>query len=174
MTAQDADEDCTECREANPANCMKVGYCRHRDGPTPPEPRQSAYVCQTPGFPHTNPVQNPTTTLAVDLAWLAENCFSVSVRVNDDRGCYQTVASVFDMGAGADPLDHARIPSIDGLLWQREDFESAEDMALCIRLNHLIRVQAYTRTAGGFYMAQGSDLARVVRRVTAMCEGETA
>lgn len=135
---------------------------------------RSAYVCQTPGFPHENPAQTATTTLAVDLAWLTENCFSVHVAVNDNRGCYQTIAFMFDMAPGADPLIHAKRAdgSEPGPLWEREDFESAEDLALCIRLNHLIRVQAYTRTAGGFYMAQGSDLARVVRRVVAMCEGE--
>lgn len=127
---------------------------------------RSAYVCQTPGFPHENPAQTATTTLAVDLAWLTENCFSVHVAVNDNRGCYQAVSDVIEFYSGVGAVDDGE-PE-----WSRQDFESDEDMALCIRLNHLIRVQAYTRTAGGFYMAQGSDLARVVRRVAAMCEGE--
>lgn len=122
-----------------------------------------AYECCTPGFPHENPPQMPTTTLAVDLAWLAENMFSVSIDVNDNRGCYQTVADVVEFHTGHGGGDE------DEPEWQRQDFESEADMALCMRLNHLIRVQAYPNTAGAFNMAQGSDLARTVRRLAVMC-----
>lgn len=125
-----------------------------------------AYVCATnyvnavPGFPHSNPLQSPTTTLAVDLAWLAENMFSVSIGVNDNRTCYQTVT---------DALDFQMTMCSDGAAWEELDFESEADMALCISLNHLIRVQAYPNTGGAFNMANGSDLARTVRRLAVMC-----
>lgn len=122
----------------------------------------SGYQSRLPGFPHENPAQTATTTLAVDMAWLAENMFSVSIDVNDNRTCYQRVADVVDFQSGQGGV--AGEPE-----WQAQDFESEADMLECIRLNHLIRVQAYPNTGGAFNMAQGSDLARTVRRLAVMC-----
>ncbi|MBY0395628.1 MAG: hypothetical protein K2X91_04045 [Thermoleophilia bacterium] len=119
---------------------------------TPSTPGRSDTVG---AFTFTNPDQSAPPSMAEDLAYLAARCFSVSVSVNDDRGCYQTVKDSLEGLMGADFLDLG-------------DFESAEDLARCIELNHLVRVQAYTVTAGGFFVAVGSDLARTVARCAAM------
>lgn len=98
------------------------------------------------------------TTIADDLAWLAEHMLVVDIAINDHRTAYTTVAEEIRPGKGY------------GYAYDIEEFGSVEICDQAIRENRLVRVQVYPQTPVGFYVFLGAELAETIHRAREACE----
>lgn len=89
-----------------------------------------------------------------DLTWLAEHTHEVLLTVNDHRASYVTAKEWI------------------GNLDLADDFESPEDLQKAIDTDTLVRVQVYPDTPVGFFVVCGTDVARCIKRMRAICEAD--